>query len=167
MGRLDRATRLDSPKHREQLRRGHIGDRPAADPRENVALEPADDLVAVRVGSVRRHLRVPLTRDRLEAVRRALGLHGLVALRCTPGSTSSASSLRAPSRRARALVRPTSGYVPIESSFALPPNAYRNRHHLPPAGETPRYKPAPSNIFRDFGHDFALRIAVSVSAVVG
>jgi hypothetical protein len=44
----------------------------------------------------------------------------LCAFRCSPGSTPAASSLRTSSRFSLASFRPTSGYTPSDSIFALP-----------------------------------------------
>lgn len=44
----------------------------------------------------------------------------LAALRCSPGSTPAASSLRAASRLSRASFSPVSGYAPSASRFSLP-----------------------------------------------
>src|SRR5690606_19215285 len=56
---------------------------------------------------------------------------------------------------------------PSESRFSLPPKRYFQRHHLPPAGLTSRYRPPPSKSFTALACGLARRIAVSVSGMWG
>src|SRR6185312_15395384 len=53
--------------------------------------------------------------------------------------------------------------MPMARRFSLPLIRYFQRHSLPPAGETSRYRPPPSNRRCGLSADLALRIAVSVS----
>ena len=84
------------------------------------------------------------------------------ALRFSPGSMPSASSLRASSRRWRASFRPTVGYTPTERRFSFPATRYFSRHHLPPAGLISRYRPPPSKRRTGFSAGRAVRTAMSV-----
>src|SRR6185437_3487401 len=53
--------------------------------------------------------------------------------------------------------------MPMARRFSVPLIRYFQRHSLPPAGETSRYRPPPSNMRRGLSAGLALRIAVSVS----
>src|SRR5437667_9217453 len=77
---FQRATALDPAQRAQQLGRGDRVDGPRAEPGEQIALEPPDDLAGVRVDPILRELREPLARDRLEAVRRLCGEGALVLL---------------------------------------------------------------------------------------
>src|SRR5579875_820796 len=53
--------------------------------------------------------------------------------------------------------------MPSARRRSLPLNLYLSRHSLPPAGDTSRYRPPPSNMRAGLSAGLALRIAVSVS----
>ena len=164
--RFQRAPALDPAQHGQQLGRFDLGDRPLAEPGEDVPFEPPQDAVAVARHPSRRELRVPLARDGLEALRarlrELLRLARLRQGRCRP---------RAAGGRRRASRAPLSGSRRdrrrSESRFSLPPKRYFQRHHLPPAGLTSRYRPPPSNSLKALSCGLAERIAVSVSGMWG
>lgn len=66
---LKAAAGLDTAQHGQQIGCGDLADRPCADPGEDVALKPADDLLGVRRCPGRRELGEPFARHGLEAVR--------------------------------------------------------------------------------------------------
>jgi restriction endonuclease S subunit len=67
----------------------------------------------------------------------------------------------------RAYIKLTSGKTPRDSRFSLPLYRYFNRHHLPPDGETSRYRPRSSNNLRGFLADLTFRIEVLVRLIWG
>ena len=64
-------------------------------------------------------------------------------------------------------LRVTSGWMPSARRFPLPLKRHFRRHRLPPAGETSRYKPPPSNRRTGLPAGLAVRIAVSVRGIGG
>src|ERR1019366_2729363 len=156
---------FDSAHHGQRFGCSYIDSRPAADPREDVALKEPNDSVAVHHGPGRGILSKPLPRHYLETVRRTVGVGQFLCLGFSLGSMPLASSLRAASRRSRASFRLTSGYTPRDSRFSLLSNRNFNRHHFPPVGETSRYSPRSSKSLTLFWEGLALRSAVSVSGM--
>lgn len=75
----------------------------------------------------------------------AAALSTLGACLAAAGSCPAARIERALLAASRASTRETAGYLPIESSFSLPSMRYFNRHNLPPAGVTAKYRPPPSD----------------------
>ena len=59
--------------------------------------------------------------------------------------------------------------TPLEllDRFSLPPNRFFSRHSLLPLGEISRYRPPPSNNRMGLSAGLALRIAESLSAILG
>ena len=94
-------------------------------------------------------------------------IRALCAFRCSLGSISFANSLRASSRRSRASFSEMAGNTPKEIRFSFSAKRYFKRHHLPPLGETSRYRPPPSNSLFVFSEGLTFFIAVTVRAIWG
>ncbi len=89
------------------------------------------------------------------------------AQRCSPGLLPAASSFLASSRLILASFRPTSEYVPKESSFSLPLNLYFSRQYFEPFSVINRNSPFSSDNLYGLSVGLAVRIAVSDKAVGG
>src|SRR5688572_18005843 len=90
------AFRFNPPQGSQKLDRLEIGDRASAEPRKDVVLQPANELVAVTHDPSRRMQREPFPGDGFESVRRLLNryqLLGFALLRRIDSSGYFAASL--------------------------------------------------------------------------
>jgi hypothetical protein len=154
-------------QYAQKLRRGDLRNGRVSDLRKDVPFQSPDDSVAMTCDPTRGVLREPVPTNHLKAASPRSALAAFAAFRCAPESTPSATCLRASSLRSLTVFRLTSGYVPSDSNFSLPPKEYLDRHHLPRLELISRNKPRSPKSLRCLACGLAFLIAVSVSGMWG